>query len=272
MNANTANIDRHKMKLPNIPAIAAAVALVALPVLAPHQALAAWPESAFGAKNVTDAMTALFGSADNTPSGKIKIGAPDSVKTGANVRVTVTTAMSASAIAIVVAKNDQPLAANFELSDSARGFVGVTIRICQTSDIIAVVKSGGKLFTARKNVKVANGDCASYGGGSSKKKRSTRARAEAAGGEVTVDAKIFHPMESGLRLARKTGAAVPAHYITEVRGEHKGKTIVTAMWGPAISGDPTLSFRFAGARPGEQVKLNWVDNKGQSDSAAVNIR
>ncbi len=261
------------MKFPDFPAIAAAGALAAFTALSPLQALADWPESAFEAKNVSDAMSNLFGSADNTPSGKIKIDAPDAVKDGASVRVAVTTAMQASAIAIVVEKNGQPLAANFELSDSAKGFVGTTVRMCGTSDIIAVVKSGGKLFTARRNVKVANGDCASYGGGrEARAGKSVRARAEAAGGEVTVKAKIFHPMESGQRLDRKTGASIPAHYITEVRGEHKGKTIITAMWGPAISENPTLSFKFAGARQGDSVKLSWADNKGQGDSATVKIR
>lgn len=260
------------MKFPDISAIAAAIALVALTALAPQRALADWPASAFDARNVSDAMGNLFGSADNTPSGKIKIDAPDSVKDGASVRVTVTTAMQASAIAIVVEKNGQPLAANFELSDSAKGFVATIVRICETSDIIAVVRSGGKLFTARRNVKVANGDCASYGGGQLKNNRSIRARAGAAGGEVTVQAKIAHPMESGLRLDRKTGAAIPAHYITELTGEHNGKTIVTAMWGPGISANPMLSFKFSGARKGDQVTLSWVDNKGQSDSATVKIR
>jgi len=261
------------MKFPNIPAVAGVTAFAIASMLAPQQALAEWPASAFGATNVSDAIGNLFGTADNTPSGKIKIDAPDAVKDGASVRVTVTTAMQVSAIAIVVENNGHPLAANFEFSDSAKGFVGTTVRVCETSDIIAVVRSGGKLFTARRNVKVANGDCASYGGGrEARPGKSIRARAEASGGEVTVTAKIFHPMESGQRLDRKTGAIIPAHYITEVTGEHKGKTIVTAMWGPAISENPLLSFKFAGARQGDQVKLNWVDNKGQSDSATVKIR
>jgi thiosulfate oxidation carrier complex protein SoxZ len=262
------------MKFMNFPAIAAAaIALIAFSALAPHQAFAGWPESAFEAKNVSDAMGNLFGTADNTPSGKIKIDAPDAVSDGASVRVTVTTAMQASAIAIVVEKNGQPLAANFELSDSAKGFVGVTVRICRTSDVIAVIRSGGKLFTARKNVKVANGDCASYGGGrEARSGKSIRAKSRIAGGDATVTANISHPMESGQRLDRKTGAAIPAHYITEVRGEHKGKTIATMQLGPAVSGNPVLSFRFAGARQGDRIKLDWVDNMGQGDSDTVKIR
>jgi len=128
-------------------------------LLSPRQVLAAWPESSFAAKSVNDAMGTLFGTADNTPSGKIKVKAPDIAENGAVVPVSVTTQMQASAIAIIAETNGTPLAANFELSDSAKGFVSTRIKMRKTSDVIAVVKSGGKLYTARKNVKVTIGGC-----------------------------------------------------------------------------------------------------------------
>jgi hypothetical protein len=104
-NQNADNPEGQKIKLPNISAIAAAIALVAFTVLAPRQALAEWPGSAFAATNVSEAMNNLYDSADNTPSGKIKIIVPDISENGATVPVTVETAMAASAIAIVVEKN-----------------------------------------------------------------------------------------------------------------------------------------------------------------------
>ncbi|MDH5180466.1 MAG: thiosulfate oxidation carrier protein SoxY [Gammaproteobacteria bacterium] len=128
-------------------------------LLSPRQVLAAWPESAFTAKSVNDAMGGLFGTADNTPSNKIQIKAPDIAENGAVVPVSVTTSLAATSIAIVAEKNGQPLAANFELSGSAKGDVATRIKMGKTSDVIAVVKSGGKLFTARKNVKVTIGGC-----------------------------------------------------------------------------------------------------------------
>ncbi|MDH5409678.1 MAG: thiosulfate oxidation carrier protein SoxY [Gammaproteobacteria bacterium] len=128
-------------------------------LLNPRQVLAAWPESAFTSKSTNDAMGSLFGTADNTPSNKIKVKAPDIAENGAVVPVSVTTPLSATAIAIIAETNGTPLAANFELAGSAKGFVSTRIKMRKTSDVIAVVKSGGKLYTARKNVKVTIGGC-----------------------------------------------------------------------------------------------------------------
>ena len=129
-------------------------------LLNPRTVLAAWPSSAFEAKSPADAMNGLYGSADNTTSGAIKIKAPDIAENGAVVPVTVETSLQGvSAIAIMAEKNAQPLAANFELAANAKGTVSTRIKMGKTSDVIAVVKSGGKLYTARKNVKVTIGGC-----------------------------------------------------------------------------------------------------------------
>jgi sulfur-oxidizing protein SoxZ len=99
---------------------------------------------------------------------------------------------------------------------------------------------------------------------------SIKVRAKAEGNVTTVKALISHPMETGQRKD-KDGKLVPAHFIQEVVCEHKGKPVMTAMWGPAISKNPYLSFKFAGAKPGETMTLRWVDNKGESDSTETTI-
>ena len=91
-------------------------------------------------------------------------------------------------------------------------------------------------------------------------------------GVTTVKVLISHPMDTGLVKDKKTGNLIPAHFIQEVVCEHKGKTILTANWGPAISKNPYLSFRFTGAAAGDTVKLSWVDNKGEKDSAETTIK
>ena len=129
-------------------------------LLTPQVVMAAWPKAAFEAKTVEAAMTGLFGTTDNTPSGEIKIKAPDIAENGAVVPVTVTAAMQGvQSIAIIASKNGTPLAANFKLGSGAKADVSTRIKMGKTSDIIAVVKSGGKAFTARKNVKVTIGGC-----------------------------------------------------------------------------------------------------------------
>jgi len=100
---------------------------------------------------------------------------------------------------------------------------------------------------------------------------SIRIRANASGGEATVKALITHAMETGQRKDKKTGEKIPAHYITEVECKHNGATVMTAQWGPAVSKNPYLSFKFGGAKAGDTVEMNWVDNKGEKDSASTKI-
>jgi len=100
---------------------------------------------------------------------------------------------------------------------------------------------------------------------------SIKIRAKLSGDVTTVKALIKHPMDTGLVKDKKTGKAIPAHFIQEVTCEHGGNKVMTAMWGAAVSKNPYLSFKFVGAKTGDTVKLSWVDNKGESDSAETQI-
>ena len=129
-------------------------------LLSPQAVLAAWPKDAFAAKTVQDALTSIYGNDATSPSGDIKIKAPDIAENGAVVPVTVTTSIPGiTDIAIIVEKNGTPLAANFKLSSSSKGFVATRIKMGKTSNVIAVVKAGGKSYSARKDVKVTIGGC-----------------------------------------------------------------------------------------------------------------
>jgi len=93
-----------------------------------------------------------------------------------------------------------------------------------------------------------------------------------AGDKVTkVSALIEHPMETGLRKDKKTGKKIPAHFIQEVVCELNGTVVLTALWGPAVSKRPFLQFKLHGAKKGDIIKLSWVDNKGEKDSAEAAI-
>jgi sulfur-oxidizing protein SoxZ len=100
---------------------------------------------------------------------------------------------------------------------------------------------------------------------------SIKIRAKVDGDVTTVKALISHPMDTGLVKDKKTGNLIPAHFIQEVTCEHNGKNVLTALWGAAISKNPYLSFKFKGAKPGDSLKLSWVDNKGESDSTETKI-
>jgi sulfur-oxidizing protein SoxZ len=97
-----------------------------------------------------------------------------------------------------------------------------------------------------------------------------RIRAQLKGDVVEVKALISHPMETGLRKD-SSGNLVPAHYIETLTATCNGKTVLTADWGPAVSKNPFLAFRFKGAAKGDKVTLSWKDtmNATRSDSTTV---
>ncbi len=133
-------------------------------LLTPRAVMAAWPKKAFEAKNVGDALSALHGSSDAADSGAIKIKAPDIAENGAVVPITVTVDSSAlgtkvESISVIAEKNPVPLVASYDMGPSAEGYVSMRIKMGKTSNVVAVVKSGDKLFKGAKEVKVTIGGC-----------------------------------------------------------------------------------------------------------------
>ncbi len=92
-----------------------------------------------------------------------------------------------------------------------------------------------------------------------------RIRATLQGDVVDVKVLMSHVMESGQRKDA-SGAVVPAHVINQVTAECNGRTVLTADWGPAVSKNPYLAFRFKGGAKGDKIKITWIDNKGETRS------
>ena len=95
-------------------------------------------------------------------------------------------------------------------------------------------------------------------------------RANMVDGKVEVKVLMSHEMETGQRKDAK-GATIPAWFIQNVSATHNGKTVLDAEWGPAVSKNPFLSFRFSGGKAGDKVAVTWTDNKGEkrTDEATV---
>ena len=83
-------------------------------------------------------------------------------------------------------------------------------------------------------------------------------------GNVQVKMLIKHPMETGQRKDRKTGKAIPAHYVEVVTCHWQDKEMIRAHWGPAISKNPYLSFKLNGPQAGDTLTLRWSDNMGKT--------
>ena len=129
-------------------------------VLSPRQVLAAWPKNAFEAKTVSDAMNGLLNTDLAPASDTIKLEAPDIAENGAVVPVKVTISMdNVESISIIAEKNQTPLIASFNLASNTHGFISTRIKMGKTSNVIAIVKAGGKVYSARKEVKVTIGGC-----------------------------------------------------------------------------------------------------------------
>jgi sulfur-oxidizing protein SoxZ len=95
-------------------------------------------------------------------------------------------------------------------------------------------------------------------------------RAQLQGDKTVVRALISHEMETGQRKD-SAGKTIPAHFIQNVTATHNGKTVLSAMWGPAVSKNPFLQFQFSGGKAGDKVAITWTDNKGgkRTDEAAI---
>lgn len=88
-----------------------------------------------------------------------------------------------------------------------------------------------------------------------------RIRTRRRGDVAEVHVLMPHPMETGLRTDA-AGALVPAHYITEVVASVGERRVFAAQMSFAVSRDPLLAFRFAGAEPGQTLRVEWTDNLG----------
>lgn len=129
-------------------------------LLTPRSILAAWPQSAFEAKSVDAAISAAVGSDKTEASSDITVKAPDIAENGAVVPITVSTGMAgASMIALIAEQNATPLTSTFELGEGTEAFISTRIKMGKTSNVLAVVKADGKLYSAKKEVKVTIGGC-----------------------------------------------------------------------------------------------------------------
>ena len=129
-------------------------------LLTPTRVLAAaWPQAAFGAKGIDEALKALFGASDAPANAGVQIKAQPQAENGAVVPIAVVSTLpKVEAIAILVAANANPLVANVNLTGT-EGYFSCRMKMGKTSDVKVVVKSQGKLYSATQQIKVTVGGC-----------------------------------------------------------------------------------------------------------------
>jgi sulfur-oxidizing protein SoxY len=118
-----------------------------------------YPEEAFKAKNDADAIKSLYGKTA-APSDKVKLDAPEIAENGAVVPISISTALpDVTSISILVSENPSALAASYKIPAGTIPGVANRIKMQKTSNVIAIVEAGGKLYSATKEVKVTIGGC-----------------------------------------------------------------------------------------------------------------
>src|ERR1700730_5338391 len=95
-------------------------------------------------------------------------------------------------------------------------------------------------------------------------------RASLVGDSTEVKVLMSHEMETGQRKDAQ-GKTSPAWFIQNVSATYNGKTVLSAQWGPAVSKNPFLSFKFKGGAKGDKVQINWTANSGdqRTDEATI---
>jgi sulfur-oxidizing protein SoxY len=144
---------------------AGVVALIGLGNMAfgPTPALAAandkYPEDAFKQKSDADAIKSLYGKTPES-SDKVKMDAPEIAENGAVVPISVTTSLAdVTSISILIAENPNALAASYKIPAGTMPSVANRLKMAKTTNVIAIVEAGGKLYSTTKEVKVTVGGC-----------------------------------------------------------------------------------------------------------------
>lgn len=139
--------------------LATGVAGLAAGLLTPGQLRAAYPKAAFDSAEVVSGLSSAFAISDVTQSSDITIKAPSIAKNGAIVPIQISTEIEAvESISIIVEQNTNPFVASFNVPGSV-AFVSTRIKMKKTSNVIAVVKAGEMLFSARMEIKVTKSGC-----------------------------------------------------------------------------------------------------------------
>lgn len=138
---------------------AALLAIGLLPAGAQAQSPQPFDRSAFGARTTGEALKALGASAP-LESKDVRITAPEIAENGAVVPISIRSLIPGTdSIALLVDRNPNALAAVYRLLEGAQPDIGMRVKMSESSDILAIVRAGGRHYMARQQVKVTLGGC-----------------------------------------------------------------------------------------------------------------
>lgn len=135
---------------------------VAAGLIAPGEVFAdaeGWNTGAFAGKSMDDVIKA-FGGSKPVQSADIVMAVPEIAENGAIVPVMVDSKLpKTQSISILVEKNPNALSASFDIPDGTDPSVSTRIKVAETANVLALVKTESGWFYASREVKVTLGGC-----------------------------------------------------------------------------------------------------------------
>jgi len=139
-------------------ATGALATLVSLGIVTPAQAQAAVERPDFSGKTLADAFKAIGGRPAS--SDQVALVAPDIAENGALVQVSASSKLpNTTEIYFIVEKNPMPLSVCFVIPAGTVPDVQTRLKMAQSSNVMAVVRADGKLYSATKETRVTLGGC-----------------------------------------------------------------------------------------------------------------
>ncbi len=118
-----------------------------------------WNKAAFAAKSVDDVVRLLGGSAPQQ-SDQVILNGPEIAENGAVVPLEITSQVpNTESIAILIEKNPNTLAATFTIPPDTLPDIQTRVKMNETCNVYALIRSDGKFFYAAKEIKVTLGGC-----------------------------------------------------------------------------------------------------------------
>ena len=134
--------------------------LAAAGIITPGVALAEWNKAAFAAKSVAEVLRAI-GATPPAESKEIQFSSPEIAENGMSVPLGISSTLpNVTMIAILVENNPSTLAATFTLAEETLANIQTKIKMGQSSHVYALIKSEGRFYFARKEIRVTLGGCA----------------------------------------------------------------------------------------------------------------
>lgn len=142
-------------------ATSAQLSLLLAAGLAPRRLLAAWPTEAFHADQLRNAENLLFGGQPIEDSPMIEITAPDIAENGRNVPVEVSFELpgESASLSLLSDTNPYPLLARAQFTPEVATRLSLRVKLGATGHLIAIVETDGRLYRAKRPVKVTAGGC-----------------------------------------------------------------------------------------------------------------